>query len=75
MMERSFTQELSFWLIDMFGFEPGVAVLVALGLCFFAALFVAGGLAAGWEGIAARRKQGSMPINCPRKKENTYNQT
>ena len=56
MMERSFTQELSFWLIEMFGMEPGVAVLVALGLCFFAVLFLAGGLAAVWEWAAVRRK-------------------
>lgn len=57
MMERSFTQSLSFWLIDTFGFEPGVAVLVALGLCFFAALFMAGGLAALYEGVSSRRRR------------------
>lgn len=61
-MEQSFTQSLSFWLINMFGFEPGVAVLVALGLCFFAALFIAGGLAALYEGVSSRREKKKGPI-------------
>lgn len=62
MMERSFTQSFSFWLIDMFGMEPGVAVITALGLCFFAALFIAGGLAALYEGVSSRRKKKRGPI-------------
>lgn len=62
MMEQSFTQSLSFWLIDMFGIEPGVAVLVALGLCFFAAVLVAGGLAALYEGVSSRREKKKGPI-------------
>lgn len=68
-MERSFTQELSFWLIEMFGFEPGVAVLVALGLCFFAGLFIAGGLAALWEWAAGRRKVSRNTYKLPPKKK------